>query len=165
MYLFRKATIQDLPAVYELKQSAVQRPYPGMSWSAAYPSEEIFCSDIESGSLYLLLSESGQLLGAVSINETYDKNYLSVKWETPEPALYMHRLFIDSCRRGERLGETVVAFAEKEARDRGFQSIRFDSHTSNLPAHRLYARCGYVCRGEIPLEGKTGRFFAFEKTL
>ena len=41
MFLFRKAVLQDFPNVYALKQAVIQNPYPGMSWSETYPSQEI----------------------------------------------------------------------------------------------------------------------------
>ncbi len=165
MYLFRKAVSQDLPDTYALKQAVIQNPYPGMSWSETYPSKEILRNDIETGSLFLLLTETGQLIGAVSINETYDIHYQSVKWKTPYPALYMHRLFIAPDRRGRHIGEILIGFVEDEARKQKYRSIRFDSCTTNIPAHLLYARCGYARCGEISLTGKNGSFYTFEKTV
>ena len=52
MFLFRKAVLQDFPNVYALKQAVIQNPYPGMSWSETYPSQEILKNDIETGRLF-----------------------------------------------------------------------------------------------------------------
>lgn len=165
MFLFRKAVLQDFPNVYALKQAVIQNPYPGMSWSETYPSQEILKNDIETGSLFLLLAKTEQLIGAVSINETYDSHYQSINWKTPCPALYMHRLFIAPDHRGKHFGEILIDFIENEARRQKYRSIRFDSCSTNTPAHLLYTRCGYTRCGEIPLTGKNGTFYTFEKTL
>ena len=165
MYLFRKATLQDLLRVYALKQEVVRHPYPGMSWSEAYPSEEVLKNDIQTGSMFLLLSETDLLLGVVSVNETCDVHYRQVNWQTPAPTWYMHRLFVNPLNRGEHLGAELISRVESEARNRAYRSIRFDSCTSNYPAHRLYERCGYLRCGEIPLTGKPGTYYAFEKSL
>lgn len=165
MFLFRKATRHDFPKVYALKQAVIQTPYSGMNWNDTYPSDKVLKNDIETESMFLLQTEDGQLLGAVSINDTYDIHYQSVNWQTPNPALYMHRLFIAPDHRGQHLGEILIGFVEKEALNRKYRSIRFDSCTSNYPAHRLYSRCGYIRCGQIPLTGKNGLFLTFEKIL
>ena len=49
------------------------------------------------------------------------------------------------------LGEILIDFTEDLAKQINAKTIRFDTHTGNLPAAKLYLKKGYKLIGETPL--------------
>ena len=165
MLEFRKAVLDDVSRVYALKQKMLGYKYPGFSWSESYPTEEVFRNDILRGEMYVLESRTGDLLGAVSVNEIHDDHYNCVLWEGQTPVFYIHRLFVDPCRRGEHLGEEILRNVIERMRANGYRTARLDTFSENRSAQKLYHRMGFNLRGVIPLTGKIGLFYAYELCL
>ncbi|MEB6377602.1 GNAT family N-acetyltransferase [Leclercia adecarboxylata] len=58
----------------------------------------------------------------------------------------MKRVWIDPTHRGQRLGEKLLAALEDEALSRSCHTLRLETGIKQLPAIRLYERCGYQLR-------------------
>jgi ribosomal protein S18 acetylase RimI-like enzyme len=61
------------------------------------------------------------------------------------------------------VAKLLMAFAEAQARERGYAVLRLDAFTGNLRAMGLYERLGYRKAGEVIF--RKGRFFCYEKTV
>lgn len=57
--------------------------------------------------------------------------------------LLLDNVAVDPARQGEGLGRVLVAFAEEEARRRGFADIRLYTHQAMTGNIALYRRLGY----------------------
>ena len=57
------------------------------------------------------------------------------------------RMFVSPARRGERIGEQLLAALESELRSRGIDRALLETGPTMPAALRLYTRCGYAPRG------------------
>ncbi|WP_213716552.1 GNAT family N-acetyltransferase [Cedecea lapagei] len=65
----------------------------------------------------------------------------------------LKRIFIKPSSRGLKLGETIVAGLETEARQAGCAVLRLETGIHQQPAIRLYQNCGYsVCEAFPPYQ-------------
>ena len=79
----------------------------------------------------LVAERNGELVGTVSIAETYRP-----------PSLHLFALEVAASRRNEGIGGEIVAWVVDEARRRGLRRVYLEVRTDN-PARRLYHRLGF----------------------
>jgi ribosomal protein S18 acetylase RimI-like enzyme len=100
----------------------------------------------------------GAVLGLARLHQG-DGVYL-VAWQGSEPLGHAHLALTDPPElqdveirleyRRHGVASSLTAYAEDEARRRGFQRLRLDVSVDNAPAQALYRRCGYASAGEAP---------------
>jgi putative acetyltransferase len=62
-------------------------------------------------------------------------------------------MFVSPARRGQRIGEQVLAALERELQRQGIDRALLETGPPQVQALRLYARCGYAPRaayGDYP---------------
>jgi ribosomal protein S18 acetylase RimI-like enzyme len=59
------------------------------------------------------------------------------------PLLNIHDLAVLATHRGRGIGRALLTAAEEMARSRGFDKLTLEVQEDNLPARRLYERCGF----------------------
>lgn len=162
---FRPATIDDLDALVALYGAATQDMLrQGIDqWDEYYPDREILTEDVESGDMTLGLLD-GEPACAWVVNRAYEPEYVSGAWEhTGGDFCVLHRLCVNPELQGRGLARQAMARMEKNALDKGFDSVRLDVFSQNLHAQRLYERLGYKRTGEVRL--RKGIFYLMEKGL
>ena len=75
----------------------------------------------------------------------------------------LHRLCVNPELQGRGLARQAMARMEKNALDKGFDSVRLDVFSQNLHAQRLYEKLGYRRTGEVRF--RKGIFHLLEKAL
>ena len=162
---FRPATIDDLDALVALYGAATQDMLrQGIDqWDEYYPDREILTEDVESGDMTLGLLD-GEPACAWVVNREYEPEYVSGAWEhTGGEFCVLHRLCVNPEQQGRGLARQAMARMEKNALDKGFDSVRLDVFSQNLHAQRLYERLGYKRTGEVRF--RKGIFYLMEKGL
>ena len=162
---FRTATIDDLDALVALYGAATQDMLrQGIDqWDEYYPDREILTEDVESGDMTLGLLD-GEPACAWVVNREYEPEYVSGAWEhTGGDFCVLHRLCVNPELQGRGLAQQAMARMEKNALDKGFDSVRLDVFSQNLHAQRLYERLGYKRTGEVRF--RKGIFYLMEKGL
>ena len=162
---FRTATIDDLDALVALYGAATQDMLrQGIDqWDEYYPDREILTEDVESGDMTLGLLD-GEPACAWVVNREYEPEYVSGAWEhTRGDFCVLHRLCVNPELQGRGLARQAMARMEKNALDKGFDSVRLDVFSQNLHAQRLYERLGYKRTGEVRF--RKGIFYLMEKGL
>lgn len=86
-----------------------------------------------------------------------------VRWQAPEPALYLNRLAVAPERQGAGIGRWCTLRIERLARERGCRAVRLDALRDNRPLREFYHRRGYVECGERSHHGWS--FSCLEKPL
>lgn len=64
-----------------------------------------------------------------------------------ESYAYLHRLAVDVTRRGQGLGEAMLQFAVRQARELGCKALRFDTVAHNVKLNRYYQGLGFHYMG------------------
>ena len=162
---FRTATPDDLDALVSLYGAATQDMLrQGIDqWDEYYPDREILTEDVESGDMTLGLLD-GEPACAWVVNREYEPEYVSGAWEhTGGDFCVLHRLCVNPELQGRGLAQQAMARMEKNALDKGFDSVRLDVFSQNLHAQRLYERLGYKRTGEVRF--RKGIFYLMEKGL
>lgn len=108
------------------------------------------------GAFWVARGADGRLVGTVAIAPTPHAT-----------GIVLHRLYVDRTARRVRLGSTLLALAESQARVRKAGFMEFWSDTRFHEAHAFYARHGYVqLDGERALRDASDSYeFHFRKLL
>ena len=133
-----------------LKESGVDQ------WQDGYPTPEVFIEDIERGACHVFLIE-GRAAGVISVFFEPEPNYNEVEdgnWVTGNaPYAVFHRAAVDGDYRGMGIASEMLSYAENMAAERGFKSMRGDTHRDNKAMRRTLEKRGFVHCGTIYIDG------------
>lgn len=111
---------------------------------------------IESGELYIAeLDGFENFAGAVVLNHWYAPGYEKAPWaiEALDSELWIiHTFCTHPALAGQGIGRRFVAQICEIAREHGIKTLRLDVLPHNLPARKLYERCGFTDLGFFNLD-------------
>lgn len=149
--MIRKATPLDLDSIKKLTEAcaiALQQK-DIFQWNEHYPSREKLQQDIETGELFIL-KENNKLSGIIVLTPHMDEEYIPIEWLTSNGNnLYVHRLATHPDSWGSGNGQKLMDFAEKFAKENGYESVRLDTFSQNLRNQKFYESRGYKKLGDI----------------
>jgi ribosomal protein S18 acetylase RimI-like enzyme len=118
-----------------------------------YPTDALFASFIDDGSMYLLFDE-GTIVAAMAVSMGQEEDYHEVPWhieaEDDEVAV-IHLLAVRPSRQGHGLASRMIDEGLLLARDEGKEVVRLDALATNTPAQNLYVSKGFQPRGRRTL--------------
>lgn len=127
MHRIRPATQEDRPAIEAIVEAAY-RPYVARIGAEPGPMRDDYGALIEAGHVHVL-----DIAGAVE----------GVLVLIPEAtAMLLDNVAVRA--KGIGLGRTLLTFAEQQARDAGYTSIRLYTHEKMTENIELYSRLGYA---------------------
>lgn len=154
----RLAKVSDLDAVENLYgelNDYLAEPnhvnYP--RWSRGiYPLREHAEEGLNGDHLYVA-EYQGKIVGTVIFLYEQEEVYQSVDWQIgfDVPVIVIHVLAVHPAYFGCGVGETLLDYAANLGRKQGVKAIRLDTYEENLPAVRLYEKCGFQYMGMIDL--------------
>lgn len=162
-YCIRKANLEDLPVILNLRDQAreIMRSYGNTSqWPDGYPPEEKFVHDIEQGYSYMMTDDSGTIVATFAFIPGPDITYKVIydgHWLDDEPYHVIHR--IASTPGSHGILDTVLDYCE--ALD---PNIRIDTHKDNIIMRKGLEKRGYRYCGIIHLLNGNERL-AFQKNV
>lgn len=165
-YLFRKASLSDVPAIWAILQDAIQRRKEDGSnqWQDGYPNPDTIRRDIELGVAFVLID--GEAIGgycAILINDEPAYADIQGAWKTDGDFVAFHRVAIAQASLGKGLSYQLLQHIEAYARAQGIQSVRADTNYDNFAMMKVFDRMGYAYCGDVLLRGSPRR--AYEKVL
>lgn len=162
----RKATITEVPVIWEILQYAIaQRKADGsQQWQDGYPNENSIRNDIDNGSAYVLKDNGTILLYAAVI---FDKEpaYENIegKWLTEGDYMVLHRVAASPLAKGKGIATQFFQIIEDLCVQNNVFSIKIDTNFDNVPMLKIIDRLGYTYCGEVYFRGSARK--AFEKVL
>lgn len=155
---FRKCEEKDIISVGAFYDRVVKFldaniNYPKWTYKE-YPSEKSVRNMVEKGQQFMCV-EDGEIIGAFVLNDDPQGKYENATWSKQlEQGEYMvcHTLAAAPELKGKGLGTKTVEYCIQYAKDQGFKSIRLDVVPDNIPAKRLYEKCGFQYVGDVDLE-------------
>lgn len=159
----RHSTMQDLPVILNLRDQAreIMRSYGNIyQWPEGYPREEMFSKDIEQGYSYIMVDDTGVIIGTFALIPGPDITYNVIyngQWLNEEPYHVIHR--IASTPDSHGVLDTVLDYCE--AID---PNIRIDTHEANIIMRKGLEKHGYQYCGIIHLLNGDERM-AFQKNV
>lgn len=156
---------EHLPAVVNIIRNVIEDlETKGIhQWDEIYPDLETFEHDVQYGCLYGWI-ESGALLAVMTLDENKPAEYNQIQWEKQDShSLIIHRLAVMPVFQHKGIAGKMVAFAEKLAKDRSYDSVKLDVFALNQQAYALYLSLGYVEKGSVVF--RKGEFICLEKKI
>ena len=162
-YTFRKATLDDLPVILDLRDQAreIMRSYGNtFQWPDGYPRDDMFKNDIEQGYSYVMANDKGSIVGTFALIPGPDITYKVIydgQWL--DDALYhvIHR--IASTPGSHGILDALLDFSEAIA-----PNIRIDTHEANIIMRKGLKKHWYQYCGIIHLLNGDERM-AFQKNI
>jgi RimJ/RimL family protein N-acetyltransferase len=163
---FRKATISDIPIIWEIIFNAIlRRKREGSNqWQDGYPNKGIIRNDIDNGVGHLIIHDE-EIVGycAILINDEPEYDHIQGKWLTNDDYVVFHRLAICNKHLGKGIAKKVFKLVEQYALEKKINSIKADTNFDNQPMLRIFGKMDYSYCGEVFFRGSPRR--AFEKVL
>lgn len=135
-------------SVNEYFEKTTNYCYP--NWQKGkYPVLSTAQEAFEEKNLYVL-KEGDAVLGAVMIHNKQHPEYRRMPWKVQAPddeVLTIGTLVVDPNCRNRGVGEKIVRFAIEYCKNAGAKTIRMDTHFKNIPARKLYVKCGFQSLG------------------
>ncbi len=173
------ATLNDVPAIWEILQQAIeQRRLDGSDqWQNGYPNPETVVDDIKSGYGYVLENDSFFVSGfltktprisviayaAIIFGVEPAYNDIQGKWLTHGEYVVIHRVATSNTVKGKGVATKLFQMIEELSRERKVYSIKVDTNFDNVPMLKIMDRLGYTYCGEVFFHGAPRK--AFEKVL
>lgn len=146
--------LDELEILYDTLNDALAEGinYPGWR-KGIYPIREDAIKGIEAGDLFIA-DYNGKIAGSIILSHEPEPGYENVQWkiEAQYDKVIVIRTFVvhpDFFK--NKVGESLMKFAEKEAKRCGMKSIRLDVYENNIPAIKLYEKMGYRYLDSIDL--------------
>lgn len=118
--------------------------YPGWR-KGLYPVRQTAEAGIQEGSLYVAVWEN-QIVGSMILRHTPEPAYLPVTWTMNleyEEVLVIYTFVVHPEYSGQGVGRELLEFASKVGIQSNIKALRLDVNNDNIPAIRLYEKCGF----------------------
>jgi len=151
--MIRRAKISEIDDILDITRACgLHMASKGIfQWNEHYPSRKAFENDVARNELFVL-EDSGELLGGIVVSTFMDDEYLPISWLTQtgiENNIYIHRLFVHPNHQGSGNAQKLMDFAEEQARQGNFLSVRLDTFSKNERNQKFYEQRGYQKLGDI----------------
>lgn len=168
MLELRRAKPEDAEAVGGLyaQARAALRAAGVDQWQDGYPDARDALEDIQAGMGYVI-EENGRVLAYACLGFGEEPTYRVIeqgRWLGEGEYGYLHRVAVADSAKGRGLAGMLFDELKRQAKERGVQIVRGDTHRDNLPMQRVMAKNGLEYRGVIHVEDGTERL-AFEALL
>lgn len=166
--IFRKSVPADINAILEIIKQA-QHYFKENNidqWQNNYPNYETIQEDIASENSYVLEKNNTVIATSAIVftgESTYEKIYEG-KWLTDNKYATIHRIAVREYYKGQGISAEVISETEKLCHEKGFNSIRVDTHEDNKSMQKMLSKNGFEYCGIIYLSDGNKRI-AFEKVL
>lgn len=165
-YSFRKATLLEIPEIWDILQQAIQRRKEDGSnqWQDGYPNPEVIRKDIEAGEGFVL-TEVEKIIGysALIINDEPEYAKIKGKWLSNDDFVVFHRVAISENYLGKGLAQKIIGFIEEFALSNTIYSVKADTNYDNIAMLKIFEKLGYSYCGKVYFRGSERN--AFEKIL
>lgn len=119
-----------------------------------YPSEDSVKEKQSKNCQYICI-DNNEIVGAFVLNDDPDGKYENVSWNVEmKQGEYMvcHTLATKPSMQGRGIGRQIVEYCIEHAKTKKYKGIRLDVVPENIPARKLYEKCGFEYRGDVDLE-------------
>ncbi|WP_430401972.1 N-acetyltransferase family protein [Fluviicola sp.] len=162
----RKATLSEIPAIWEILQQAIARRKQDGSqqWQDGYPNEQTIHADLSNDCAYVL-TDKDQIIAYAAIIFDVEPAYTDIqgKWLTNEEYVVIHRVATSNEVLGKGIATQLFKLIEDVALDSKVYSIKVDTNFDNIPMLKILDKLDYVYCGEVFFRGAARK--AFEKVL
>lgn len=167
----QNAIIEQLTQLYDDLIDFLERGinYPG--WiKGIYPTHKEAANGVANDNLYVA-KISGKIVGSIILNHEPEPAFNKAKWKINADysnIFVVHTFVVHPAYLKNGIGMNLVTFAVQHCIHERAKSIRLDVYEHNMPAIRLYEKCGFEYVDTVDLGlGKYGlnHFRLYERVL
>lgn len=162
----RKATMSELPIIWEIIQQAIaQRKQDGSDqWQNGYPNEQTIYDDIINGYAYVFV-QNNVISAYAAIIFDLEPAYQDIKgsWLTNSDYVVVHRVASSNVVKGKGIATQLFKEIETLCINQKVYSIKVDTNFDNIPMMKIFDNLNYTYCGEIFFSGSPRK--AYEKVL
>jgi ribosomal protein S18 acetylase RimI-like enzyme len=118
--------------------------YPG--WiKGVYPTRKDAVDGINEGCLFII-SENDEIIGSMILRHKPEPAYMKASWQAVldyEKVLVIYTFVVKPQKLKQGIGRRMLEFAEQYGKETMMKALRLDVYENNIPAIRLYEKCGY----------------------
>lgn len=134
-------------------------------WNSASPGPERIQQDLDRASIYLV-KDKGVCKGMVTLNEIEPEEYKQVSFQSGKhKPMYLQNMAVHPKWQGRGIAKLMVDFAQKLAKDKGFDSIRLDVFQPSQSARQLYEKQSFKEVASFHSAYQKIPFVCYEKQL
>ncbi len=170
-----KAVSEDIDSISELYDAVntyfsdnVNYCFP--NWQKGkYPVRRDALEALQKDTLFVL-KFSGKTEGSFILDNEQHPEYRKIPWGIQcddKEVMVMHTLVVNPSYRKKGLGEQMITYGINYCRQAGAKTLRLDTHYKNVPARRLYEKCGFrsVTKWSAEIDEVNQEFDVFEYIL
>ncbi|WP_223032418.1 GNAT family N-acetyltransferase [Hanstruepera marina] len=166
--MIRKATNLDIDTILGITNAcALFMIKNGIyQWNASYPNRKAFENDVSRGELYVIEIDN-EVVGCIAISTFMDEEYKTIQWLIENNnSVYIHRLAIHPKHQGKGYARSLMDFAEKQAIDNSYSTIRLDTFSQNKRNQKFYEIRGYKKLGIVYFPNQSEHpFYCYELVI
>ncbi|KAL2785798.1 hypothetical protein BJX66DRAFT_342706 [Aspergillus keveii] len=143
-FLMRKAKSADLDDVLSILHARVDwlRNRGNQQWTTSGSFRRRMTAFITNGHTWVLVDETqNETVATITAETEADARYWT-ETDKQTPALYISKMATAVHRRGERLGELLIAWSRDLAAQMGLEIVRWDAWRTNVRLHDWYRATG-----------------------
>ncbi|MFC6170814.1 GNAT family N-acetyltransferase [Loigolactobacillus jiayinensis] len=148
--MIKLAQPSDLAAVMlfydQLITDLATTEFPSDWHKGVYPDSTYVQEAIARGELFINWCEQ-QIISAMVLNGVANEGYAQAPWQVADDGsniLLIHTLGVAAAVQGQKIAQTMVRFAIKQARQQHKAALHLDAVATNIPAQKLYAASGFT---------------------
>ena len=145
--------IDEIECLYNDLSDYLAEHENGPRWKkGVYPLCEQAEDALAEGTLYVAVVD-GKIAGTVVYSHEQDDVYKEIAWqiEFDVPVIIICKLAVHPDYFGCGVGKSLLDYAVILGKQQGIKAIRLDTYEENLPAARLYEKCGFKYMGLLDL--------------
>lgn len=141
MEIIQAKSTDLIEILYLLKVCIRDMNSKGMKhWNSAFPETTIIQSALDRGAIYLA-KDKGVCKGMVTLNEHQPEDYKSLNFPSGmQKPLYLQNMVVHPKWQGQGIAIQMTDFAQKYAKENGFDCIRLDVFMPSDRARQLYEK-------------------------
>lgn len=147
--IIRPGTTKDIDSLAELYDAvndhlAATVNYAGWK-KGVYPVREDAVNGIHEGDLFVV-TENEEIIGSMILRHQPEPAYNTATWQTAleySDVLVIYTFVVHPQKLQHGIGRKMLDFAAQYAKDSKVTALRLDVYEKNIPAIRLYEKCGF----------------------
>lgn len=166
MEITQAKPIELVEVLYLLRVCILDMNKKGLKhWNSAYPGPELIQKDLNNGSVYLV-KDNCVCKGIFTLDTREPEDYKQIPWpdNTSKP-LYLHRMAVHPLWQGKGIAKMMIDYAQKYAREKGFNCIRLDVFKPSKGARQLYEKQSFQEIGSFHADYQKIPFICYEKRV
>uniref|UniRef100_UPI0040571B88 N-acetyltransferase family protein n=1 Tax=Acetatifactor sp. TaxID=1872090 RepID=UPI0040571B88 len=151
--LASSADIDGIEELYNDLNDYLEKHVNYPRWKkGVYPVREHAEEALRKGNLYVAIINK-KIVGTVIYSSEQEDAYQTAEWQIDYdvPVIIINKLAVHPEYLGFGVGKALLEYATIIGTKQGIKTIRLDTYEENLPAIRLYEKCGFSYRGMIDL--------------